>query len=127
MATLMREFHKIWIEQCDAARNIREAFGLQKALGYLIGEKLLNFLRAADQDPAFAGEVPGFVEEIRDIFDRSEIQTYLDTVHRVGALGHVATDEEYEEMCDAGAVDEDPVWWAREILLIERAKKLLLA
>jgi len=51
MAPLMREFHKIWIDQCEAARDIREAFGVQKALGYLIGEKLLNFLRAADQDP----------------------------------------------------------------------------
>ncbi len=123
----MRAFHKIWIDQCEAARDIREAFGVQKALGYLIGEKLLNFLRAADQDPAFAGEVPGFVEEIREIFDRSEIQTYLDTVHRVGPLGHVASDEVYEEMREAGAIDENPVWWARDILLIERAKKLLLA
>ena len=33
----MGEFHEIWIEQCEAARDIREAFGLQKALGYLIG------------------------------------------------------------------------------------------
>ena len=123
----MREFHKIWIDQCEAARDIREAFGVQKALGYLIGEKLLNFLRAADQDHAFAGEVPRFVEEIRDIFDRAEIQTYLDTVHRVGPLGHVASDEVYEEMREAGAIDENPVWWARDILLIERAKKLLLA
>jgi len=124
---MMRAFHKIWIDQCEAARDIREAFGVQKALGYLIGEKLLNFLRAADQDPAFAGEVPGFVEEIREIFDRSEIQAYLDTVHRVGPLGHVASDEVYEEMREAGAIDENPVWWARDILLIERAKKLLLA
>jgi hypothetical protein len=48
----MGEFHEIWVEQCEAARDIREAFGLQKAPGYLIGEKLLNFLRAADEDPA---------------------------------------------------------------------------
>jgi hypothetical protein len=70
----MREFHKIWIDQCDAARDIREAFGLQKALGYLIGEKFLNFLRAAEQDPDFAGEVPSFVAEIRGIFHPTEIE-----------------------------------------------------
>ena len=40
----MIEFHKIWIEQCEAARDIREGFGLEKAIGYLIGEKFLNFL-----------------------------------------------------------------------------------
>jgi len=68
----MGEFHEIWIEQCEAARDIREAFGLQKALGYLIGEKLLNFLRAADEDPAFAGELPRFVAEIKQIFDRAD-------------------------------------------------------
>ncbi len=36
----MIEFHKVWIEQCEAARDIREAFGLEKAIGYLVGEKL---------------------------------------------------------------------------------------
>ncbi|HEV8574984.1 MAG TPA: hypothetical protein VGR43_09785 [Dehalococcoidia bacterium] len=123
----MGEFHEIWIEQCEAARDIRDAFGLQKALGYLIGEKLLNFLRAADEDPAFAGELPRFVEEITRIFDRAEIQTYLDTVHRVGTLGHTASDAAYETLRDAGAIEEDPVEWAESILLIERAKTLLLA
>lgn len=123
----MAEFHKIWIEQCEAARDIREAFGLQKAIGYLIGEKLLDFLRAADQDPAFAAELPRFVEEINRIFDRAELQTYLDNVRRVGPLGHVCSEEAYEEMREAGAVPEDPVWWAEDILLIERAKALLLA
>lgn len=123
----MAESQEIWVEQCEAARDIREDFGLQKALGYLIGEKLLNFLRAADQDPAFARELPRFVEEIKRIFAREEIGEYLATVHRVGPLGHVASDEVYEEMREAGAIDEDPVWWAGEILLIERAKALLLA
>ena len=40
----MIEFHKIWIDQCEAARDIREGFGLEKVIGYLIGEKSLNFL-----------------------------------------------------------------------------------
>jgi hypothetical protein len=102
-----------------AARDLREAFGLQKALGYLIGEKLLNFLRASDEDPAF-------VAEITQIFDRAEIQTYVDTVRRVGALGHVSRDEVYEKMGEAGAIEEDPVEWAEEIVLIERARELLL-
>ena len=44
------EFHKIWIEQCEAAEGIRERFGLQNALHYLIGEKLFSFVHAAEQD-----------------------------------------------------------------------------
>jgi hypothetical protein len=122
----MREFHKVWVDQCEAAQDIREAFGVAKALGYLIGEKFLNFLRVADHDAAFAGEVPTFVEEIRQIFDQTEIRAYLDEVRRVGPLGHTASDEAYEEMRDAGAIDENPVEWAEEILLLERAKRLLL-
>ena len=30
--------------QADAARDILEDFGAKKAMGYLIGEKFLNFL-----------------------------------------------------------------------------------
>jgi hypothetical protein len=35
----MIEFHRIWIDQCEAARDIREAFGVEEAIGDLIGEK----------------------------------------------------------------------------------------
>src|SRR5208283_4414474 len=55
------EFHKIWIEQCAATEDIRDHFGLPSALDYLIGEKLFSFLRAAEQDPLFAAEVPNFI------------------------------------------------------------------
>ncbi len=122
----MTDFHKIWIDQCEAARDIKEEFGLEKALGYLIGEKLLNFMRAADEDPDFAGDLRLFAAEINRIFEPSEIRAYLSSVRRVGALGHTADDETYREFQEAGVIDENPVAWARDILLIERAKKLLL-
>jgi len=51
------DFHKIWEEQCEATRTIRERFGVENPLDYLIGEKLLNFAKAADQDPDFATEL----------------------------------------------------------------------
>jgi hypothetical protein len=44
------------------------------------------------------------VAEIAQIFDRTEIESYLDTVHRVGALGHVSSDEAYEEIREAGRI-----------------------
>ena len=31
------QFHKIWIEQCRATEDIRERFGLEDAIRYLIG------------------------------------------------------------------------------------------
>ena len=66
----MDEFSDIWIEQCEAARDIRDAWGARKALGYVVGEKLLNYIRAADSDPSWAVKVPLFAAEIRRIFDR---------------------------------------------------------
>ena len=35
-------FCDVWIEQCEAAEQIEDEFGTQKALDYLIGEKFLN-------------------------------------------------------------------------------------
>lgn len=123
----MAEFHKIWIEQCDAARGIREAFGTEKALGYLIGEKLVNFVRAADQHPEFAEELPQFIAGITRIFQPWELQQYLDGIRRVGSLAHVSTDEEFGVLQAAGAIEEDPVRWAEDLLIVERIKELLLA
>jgi hypothetical protein len=121
------EFHKIWIEQCEAARDVREAFGREKALGYLIGEKVGNFVRAADRHPEFAEEIPKFIAEIKQIFQPWELRDYLEDIHRVGALGHVCNDEEFEVLLSAGAVDEDPVRGAEDVRIVERIKKLLLA
>jgi hypothetical protein len=59
------EFHKIWIDQSAATEGIRERFGLDDALSYLIGEKLFSFLHAAERDALFAAEVPAFIDEIR--------------------------------------------------------------
>ena len=123
----MPDFHKIWIEQCQAARNIKDAWGTQKALGYLIGEKLMNFMRASDQRPEFAAELPCFIEEIKQIFEPWEIRGYLEGVRRVGALAHVSTDEEYETLREAGAIEEDVVHAAEDVILLDRISKLLLA
>ena len=49
------DFHKIWIEQCEAARGIEDEFGTQKALDYLVGEKFLDFLEAAETNTDFRG------------------------------------------------------------------------
>jgi phosphopantothenate synthetase len=52
------EFHKVWQEQCEATRTIRERFGVKSALDYLVGEKLLNFASEAERSLEFAAELP---------------------------------------------------------------------
>lgn len=121
------EFHMIWIEQCKGARGIKGEFGTAKAMGYLIGEKLVHFVRASDKRPEFAAELPNFVAEVKAIFEPQEIREYLENVRRIGAMGHVATDEEFEFMRKTGAFDENPVCGAEDVLIVERIKKMLLA
>jgi hypothetical protein len=60
-------FCETWKEQCDAARQIEDEFGTQKSLDYLIGEKFLNFLEAAETEAEFRAEIPAFVAEIKSI------------------------------------------------------------
>ena len=122
----MSEFADIWIEQCDATREIREAWGTQKALGYLIGEKLLNHIRASDSDPSWAATLPLFATEITRIFTAEQLAAYFATTTRVGPAAHVATDEQYRTMRDAGALDDDVVRGAADAVLFERARVLLL-
>jgi len=38
----------------------------------------------------------------------------------------VCTDEEYEVFRTAGAIDEDPVEGAEDVLIVERIKEMLL-
>jgi hypothetical protein len=50
--------HEIWIEQCDAARDIKLRFGIKAAFDYVVTEKLVNYASAAADHPQFARELP---------------------------------------------------------------------
>lgn len=115
----MIEFHKVWVAQCEAAREIRARRGTPKALGYLIGEKLVEFLRMAERAPEWREQLPLFVAEIKQLFSPEEIRGYLDGVRRVGPLGHVLSDDEFEEFRAAGAVEDDPVGGAEDVLRVD--------
>ncbi len=63
------QLHKIWLEQSRAAQGIQAEFDAPKALDYLIGEKFVNDLEAADERAEFRAELPAFVAEIKTIFE----------------------------------------------------------
>ena len=122
------EFHKIWIDQCDATAGIRDHFGLENALDYLIGEKLFTFLMASERDAQFAAEVPAFVAEIRRIFTAEEIRDYLDHVERTKYLAPPDPELEIDDL-DEEIEDElwpeNPVMGAEELLRFSRVRQLL--
>jgi hypothetical protein len=121
------EGHKIWMEQCAATEDIREHFGSQSALDYLIDEKLFTFIAAAEQDSAFAAELPAFVAEIRRLFTAQEIREYLDHLERSKYFAE--TDVEPDDLDD---LDDEEVPWpaspvgaAQELLRFFRVRELL--
>jgi len=122
----MTEFHKIWIEQCEAAESIRERFGLDDAVRYLVGEKLLRFMQVSQDRPEFAEELPAFVAEIKRIFAPHEISEFFDDLQ----AGRVADPAKLfsGDVLDEGELDEHEVLNdADQILLIENARRLLLS
>ena len=130
MSSLTTEFHKIWIEQCAATKDIRDHFGLPSALDYLIGEKLFSFLRAAEQDPLFAAEVPNFIREIRRLFAAEVIRDYLDRLEKTKYLAPLDPDLEMDELDDPDEDEpepwlENPVMGAEELLRFARVRQLL--
>jgi len=70
-------FEKIWIEQCRATKGIKRHFGARSALDYLIGEKLPTFADAAEEDAAFARELPRFLAAVGRVFNEYELAGYV--------------------------------------------------
>ncbi len=110
----------------EATRGIEENFGREKAMGYLIGEKFLNFLEVAETDGNWRRAIPDFVTEIKEVFEPWQLAEFLDTPRRLGALGHASTDEGHrmlrEALDESAKTRED----ARNLALLEWAKDLLL-
>jgi aminopeptidase N len=124
----MKPPHKLWIEQVEAAEAIRDEYGLEKSLGYLVGEKFLKHLEYSEKDEEFKTEIELFIQAIKDRFEPWELRQYLDSVQRVGTLGHTMTDENYKEIMESGLFDdgETPISRAEDLLRLSQAMDLLL-
>jgi hypothetical protein len=133
----MAEQYKIWIEQFEAAENIEGDFGTQKALDYLVGEKFLNFLEAAETDADFRAEIPAFVAKIKTIFERWQLAQYLETAKESepfdlklfepqssDSLGEEKIEFDADEIEDMRK--DDIRQCTRDLLLVERAREWLL-
>jgi hypothetical protein len=117
------EPQKIWIEQCNAARGIEDEFGTPRALEYLVGEKFLNFLEAAETNAAFRAEIPAFVAEIKTLFEPWQLAEYLEAARQSepfdGSLYDDPEDMEMERQYDIRQS-------ANDLLVVERAKEWLI-
>jgi hypothetical protein len=80
-----------WLEACAAAGEIRDYFGepvgLEKAISYLVGEKLVLFLRLCQDDPKLGADLPAFIACIKQLFTDQEIADYLKQMPRRRTFG----------------------------------------
>src|SRR3954453_9822716 len=120
------EFCKIWVEQCEAATSIEAEFGTDKALDYLIREKFLNFLEAAETDAEFRAEIPAFVAEIKMIFERWQLAEELERARQTEPFDPSIYDEDEDPEDVEGQRQDDIRHSAQDLLLVERAREWLL-
>jgi hypothetical protein len=69
-------------EQCAAAKRIKERFGVEAALEYVVGEKLFAVVGRAERDPESATALPRFAAKIKQVFTAAELGEYLDRLPR---------------------------------------------
>jgi hypothetical protein len=119
---------EIWNDKCEAARGVKENFGTENALTYLIGEKFLDFLDVAERHKDYQAEIPAFAAEIKDIFEQWEIADYLERArHR-----EPFDPDDYEEDDEMDPEDiemerkEDIRTAAKDLMLVEQAREWLL-
>ena len=123
----MLELHKIWVEQCEASRSIQDEFGTQKALMYLVEEKFINFLEAAEHDTDFRSEILAFVAEIRDIFERWQLAECLETARMTEPYDPSIYEEEGDDLEDIEMERKaDLRRSAADLMLVEQARGWLL-
>src|SRR5215218_8674680 len=112
---------KIWVEQCEAARRIEDEFGTDKSLAYLVGEKFLNFLEAAETHPDFRAEIPAFAAEVKTIFERWQLAEYLETARQSEPFDPGIYEDEDPEDIEMHR-QENVRCSAQDLLLVERAR-----
>ena len=118
---------KIWIEQCEAARGIEDEFGSVAAMRYLVGEKFMNYLHAAETSAEFRAELPAFVAEIKTIFEPWQLAQYLATAGWTEPFDPSIYDDEGEDPEVIEMERKDNLRRAAsELLLLESAKDWLL-
>jgi hypothetical protein len=119
---------KMWIDKCDAAKMIEDEFGTDKALTYLIGEKSLDYLEAAERLPDFQAEIPAFVAEVKTIFEPWQLAEFLKTARQTEPFDQSLYDDD-EDMDSEDVEMERKLEISRsasDLLLVERVREWLL-
>ncbi len=115
---------QLWPEQCEAAAGIRKQYGLDQAIGYLVGEKFANFVEAAREEPALQSQLPEFAARIKGVFTAQELAAWFEHARKV------RSDMDLNDLYDEFDDPEERRWEAerglRRMYKLEDAAKWLL-
>ena len=117
----VRKIPQIWIEQYDAAQDIKLRYGLKAAFDYLVAEKLLNFASAAAEHPEFSRELPRFVSQVRLMFTPLEMKAHIERIERELRDKKIALED------DNDLIQESPATIAKRAGQFATIKELLIA
>ena len=96
-------------------------------MSYLVGEKFIHYLEAAEKGAEFRAEIPAFVAEIKTIFEQWQIAEYLEKAGWTEPFDPSIYEEEGEDPEFIEMERKDNLRRvANEILMLERAKEWLL-
>ncbi len=119
-------FGSIWVEQCEAAAQIRGRYGVADAFNYLVAEKLLNYADAAVNHAEFARQLPWFLSRVREIFTLDEINTHIERLEREHSEQEAAAmDDLYLEEDSDLWIAENPIQATRRAQQFTLVKELL--
>ena len=104
----------------------RTSSGPTRRSAYLVGEKFLNFLEAAETDADFRAEIPAFVAEVKTIFEPWQLAEYLETARQTEPFDPSLYDEDEDPEEVEDERQEDIRRSARDLLLVEQAREWLL-
>jgi hypothetical protein len=95
---------------------------------YLIGEKFLDYLEAAERLPDFRAEIPAFVAEIKTIFEPWQLAEFLKTARQTEPFDPSIYDDDEDMVAEDVEMERlnDLRRSAADLLLVERAREWLL-
>lgn len=113
-----------WQQCCEVTPDIRKRFGVDAAIDYLVGEKLMAFARSGERHPDVVAELPAFSERVRQLFTSVEIHAHFARAEHAALIepdilkGASAEEvEDFEDLIAERKSDRDRRAWVQTMLL----------
>jgi hypothetical protein len=136
MDQLIKNREKLIDDWKVAANHIKAEFGIEKAIGYFVGEKFYNLIeevkrlqRDNKDGPKIINGLDGLLlkcsQAIKATFTENEINNYFGLNPRFGALGHVLTEDGHRLFVEKEVVEHTIDNEIEDALIMGEMKKYL--